>query len=88
MKKFTVVRNRESEKVCKYTAAVREYISDQMTPAELEAHGQDVFTGSERMLAHLRTIDLLAKYDKPAAWNEFLSFMDANLDGMSIVFHD
>ena len=63
MRKFTMIHNNESVKVCEYTAAVRE------------------------MMAALNTIDLLAKYDKNAAWNEYLNFMECNLSGMSIQFH-
>ena len=86
MRKFTMIHNNESVKVCEYTAAVREYI-DMMKPEELEAFGHDEFSGPDQMLAALNTIDLLAEYDKNAAWKEYLNFMDCNLSGMSIQFH-
>ena len=86
MRKFTMTHNNESVKVCEYTAAVREYI-DTMKPEELEAFGHDVFNGPDQMMAALNTIDLLAKYDKNAAWNAYLNFMECNLSGMSIQFH-
>lgn len=86
MRKFTMIHDNESAKVCEYTAAVREYI-DTMKPEELEAFDHDAFSGPDQMMAALNTIDLLAKYDKNAAWKEYLNFMEANLSGMSIQFH-
>lgn len=86
MRKFTMIHNSESVKVCEYTAAVREYI-DMIKPEELEAFGHDAFSGPDQMMAALNTIDLLAKYDKNAAWKEYLNFMECNLSGMSIQFH-
>lgn len=65
---------------------MREYL-DTMKPEELESFGHDAFTGSEQMLAHLHTIDLLAKYDKRAAWSEYLEFMETNFSGLSIQVH-
>lgn len=86
MRKFTMIHNNKSVKVCEYTAAVREYI-EMMKPEELESFGHDVFSGPDQMLSALSTIDLLAEYDKNAAWKEYLNFMETNLSGMSIQFH-
>lgn len=74
-------------KTTDYTASVRDYIM-QTSAAELaKDFGHDECNGKEQMLAALRTIDLLAKYDEKAARQEYLSFMETNLAGMNIQLH-
>lgn len=74
-------------KTTDYTASVSEYIV-QTPAAELaKDFGHDETNCKEQMLAALRTIDLLAKYDEKAARQQYLNFMETNLAGMNIQLH-